>query len=122
MVLPGVKNEEELAAALQVLEASDEETDYGGLLAGFGRYVEGECTYCNHCLPCPEVIDIGRVICLLDMAASGLTDTLLADYESLEVKASACTGCGACSARCPFGVDVLATLGRAVQVFERRAA
>ena len=74
VALPGVKNEEELAAALHTLEASEAECDFSGLLADFGRYVEGECTYCNHCLPCPVVIDIGQVNRLLDWAELGLTD------------------------------------------------
>lgn len=48
IALPGVKNEAELVAALHTLEASEAECDFSGLLAHFGRYVEGECTYCNH--------------------------------------------------------------------------
>jgi predicted aldo/keto reductase-like oxidoreductase len=48
VALPGVKNEAELAAALHTLEAGAEERDFSGLLASFGHYVAGECTYCNH--------------------------------------------------------------------------
>ena len=56
VALPGVKNEDELAAALHTLEVGEAERDFSSLLTDFGRYVEGECTYCNHCLPCPVVI------------------------------------------------------------------
>ena len=94
------------------------ERDYSPLLARFGRYVEGECTYCNHCLPCPVVIDIGQVNRLLDEAAFDLTPSLRAAYAALPVKASACTECGACTARCPFGVDVVPRILQAVAVFE----
>jgi predicted aldo/keto reductase-like oxidoreductase len=121
LALPGVKNRAELAEALQTLEATAAEQDFGGLLAGFGRYVEGECTYCNHCLPCPVVIDIGLVTRLLDLAEYGLTADLRAMYQALPVKASACTECGACTKRCPFGVDVVANLQRAVAIFETNA-
>jgi predicted aldo/keto reductase-like oxidoreductase len=129
MALPGVKNRAELAEALQTLEATAAERDFGGLLAEFGRYVEGECTYCNHCLPCPVVIDIGLVTRLLDlaegqppeMANGGPTADLRAMYQALPVKASACTECGACTKRCPFGVDVVANVQRAVAVFETDA-
>jgi predicted aldo/keto reductase-like oxidoreductase len=118
LALAGVKNEEELAGAIHTLEASDTERDFSNLLADFGRYVEGECTYCNHCLPCPVVIDIGQVNRLLDLAEFGLTESLRAAYAALPVKASACTECGACTQRCPFGVDVIARMRQAIQVFE----
>ena len=118
LALPGVKNQEELAAALHTLEASAAERDFGGLLADFGRYVEGECTYCNHCLPCPVAIDIGQVNRLLDLAELGPPASQRAAYTALPVRASACTECGACSQRCPFGVDVVARIREAVAVFE----
>lgn len=118
VALAGVKNRDELAAALHTLEASETERDFSGLLAEFGRYVEGECTYCNHCLPCPVVIDIGAVNRLLDLAKLGLTASLRAAYTALPVKASACTECGACSTRCPFGVDVVARMCEAARVLE----
>jgi predicted aldo/keto reductase-like oxidoreductase len=119
VALPGVKNEEELAAALHALEASEAERDFSRLLAGLGRYVEGECTYCNHCLPCPVVIDIGQVNRLLDLAEFGLTASLQAAYTALPVTASACTECGACTTRCPFGVDVIPRMHQAMELFER---
>ncbi len=119
VALAGVKDEDELAASLHALEASEAECDFSGLLASFGRYVEGECTYCNHCLPCPVVIDIGQVNRLLDMAELDLAAGLRAAYAALAVKASACTECGACTQRCPFGVDVIPRMHQAVQVFER---
>jgi predicted aldo/keto reductase-like oxidoreductase len=118
VALPGVKNEAELAAALHTLEATESECDYSDLLAGFGRYVEGECTYCNHCLPCPVVIDIGQVHRLLDLAEFGLPTRLRTAYAALPVKASACTECCACTKRCPFGVEVVGRMRQAIAVFE----
>lgn len=118
VALPGVKSQVELAAALQVLEAREDEKDYGQLLADFGRYQEGECVYCNHCLPCPAVIDIGQVGRLLDAAGILLTEQLQATYDALPAKASACTECAACTGRCPFGVDVVARMRQATALFE----
>jgi predicted aldo/keto reductase-like oxidoreductase len=122
VALPGIKSEDELAAALHTLEASEAERDFSGLLEDFGRYIEGECTYCNHCLPCPVEIDIGQVNRQLDLVDIGLTASLLAAYAALPVKASACTECGACTKRCPFGVDVIPRIHQAIEVFERRVA
>jgi predicted aldo/keto reductase-like oxidoreductase len=115
MALPGVKNAPELEAALAYLEATTGERDFSGLLNHFGRYVEGECVYCNHCLPCPVHIDIAQVNRLLDAAEGGLTPGLRAAYRALPARATACTGCGACTERCPFGVNVVARM-RTAQV------
>jgi len=86
-------------------------------LADFQQYVEGECVYCNHCLPCPAKIDIGQVSRLLDMAQYRLTDELRAAYAALPVKASDCTQCGACEARWPFGVSVITRMEQAARLF-----
>jgi predicted aldo/keto reductase-like oxidoreductase len=118
IALPGVKNGTELAAALQVLEAGEEEQDFSDLLAEFGRYVEGECVYCNHCLPCPAVIDIAEVNRLLDAAQLGIMESLRRAYHALPVTASACTECGVCVERCPFGVEVVARMKQAADIFE----
>lgn len=118
LALPGVRNSAELAAALHFLEATAEEQDFGPLLSHFGRYEEGMCVYCNHCLPCPVVIDVAQVNRLLDAAASGLTPALRSAYAALPVKASACTACGVCTQRCPFGVDVVPRMRQAAALFE----
>lgn len=42
----------------------------------------------------------------------------LAEYASIGVKASDCTECGLCVELCPFDVDIMAKLRRAVELFE----
>jgi len=116
--LVGVRDTPELTAALATQDASEAERDFGGLLAAFGRYVEGECVYCNHCLPCPVAIDIAEVNRLLDAAERGLDAGLRAAYGALAAKASACTECGACVERCPFGVAVILRIQAAAAVYE----
>ncbi len=100
---------------------SEAERDFAGLLAEFEQYVSGECVYCNHCLPCPAAIDVGQTTHLLDLADGNPTLELRAAYAKLSSPASACTGCGACQERCPFGVDVMANLARAAALFEPAA-
>jgi hypothetical protein len=104
--------------ALQTLEAGESECDFSGLLTAFGRYVEGECVYCNHCLPCPVSIDIAEVNRLLDAAQVRLNSDLQAAYDGLAAKASACTECGACVQRCPFGVAVISRMRAAAAQYE----
>jgi len=116
--IPGVKDNAELAAALHTVEATDAERDYSAIISDFGRYEEGECVYCNHCLPCPSEIDIGQTIRLLEMAQQHLTVELQADYDALPVKASDCIECGECLERCPFGVDVVSKMRETAELFE----
>ena len=118
LALPGVKDTAELAAALHTLEATDAERDFSAVITDFGKYLEGECVYCNHCLPCPVVIDIGQINRLSDAAQQGVSEELQMSYDALSVKASACTECGACTERCPFGVDVISKMSQAVELFE----
>lgn len=115
--VPGVKSVEELRAALAYLEAPDSEKDFQPALAGL-EGLSGSCVYCNHCLPCPSGIDVGRTTRLLVTAQYGLSADLLAAYRALPALASECTECGACVQRCPFGVDVVENMQRAAQLFD----
>ena len=117
-VVPGVKNVEELEAALHYWEATEEEKDYSTVIASVHRYPPGQCVYCNHCLPCPPSIDIGQTIRLVDIAGDGITDELSARYDALKVKASECVECGVCLERCPYEVNVIAKMQMAVELFE----
>jgi predicted aldo/keto reductase-like oxidoreductase len=114
--VPGVKNEEELKSVLQYIDAPPEEKDFSSIITSFKEYTPGECVYCNHCLPCPSYIDIGAVIRLLDTYG---TESVQHEYNTLSAKASDCTECGACVERCPFEVDVLSKMKKAVAVFEQ---
>jgi len=115
--VPGCKNVAEVQAALAFLSATDEEKDFSAIDSNPMWKVQGNCMYCNHCLPCPVSIDVGALTKITDTAGFGMSDAVVADYEALSVKASACTECGICVERCPFDVDVIANMNRAVAVF-----
>lgn len=125
-VVCGCTNIEELQADLAYLRASDAEKEYSSALAGEGEKIgAGDCTYCNHCAPCPQGIQIARVNELLDLAEeSMLKDGQVAQelrqaYNVLEHRASECSACGTCMERCPFDVDVPARMKKAVEIFEK---
>lgn len=120
--VPGCADLEQLAAALAYWEAAEEEKDFSAIVAEFQQYVAGECVYCNHCLPCPSAIDIGQTIRMLEMAQQHLTAELQAAYDALPAKASDCAQCGACTERCPFGVDVVWKMEQAVELLEQRGS
>jgi predicted aldo/keto reductase-like oxidoreductase len=113
--VPGVKDVAEMRAALAYLQATAEEKDYRAALAGLPALFAGRCTYCNHCLPCPQEINIGRVIMAADWGEGDPAEELRDWYASFPVKASACTECGVCLERCPFHVDVIGRMRRAIE-------
>ncbi|MFC1715814.1 aldo/keto reductase [Candidatus Poribacteria bacterium] len=115
--VPGVKDLHELGTALDFLSATDEEKDFSAIIEGFKEYHEGECVYCNHCLPCPVDIDIGRTTRLMEAAQYAISDAIRAEYDALSVKAGECLQCGDCMERCPFEVDVIANMEQAVELF-----
>lgn len=111
--IPGCESVTHVHDALAYEQAGDAEKDFSNILDDFEQYVPGECVYCNHCLPCPAHIDIGQTLRILDMTADDPSPALRAAYAALPVKASACTTCGACEKRCPFGVATVSKIQQA---------
>lgn len=114
--VPGCKNTAEVADALAYLTATPEERDFSMVLTDFDQYVRGVCTYCNHCLPCPVKINIGETMRFLDFVEHEHSLKTRADYADLSAHAADCTGCNACTRRCPFGVDVVPRMKDAAAV------
>ena len=117
-VIPGVANLDELNDALGLLDATADQRDYGPMLASIDQHRQGECVYCNHCLPCPSHIDIGHTFRLFDLARLDGTENRRVEYDALPAKASECIECGDCMERCPFGVNVIAGMQDVVAAFE----
>jgi len=116
-VVPGCANLDHLADALAYCTAGDQEKDFSDALQGFRQPMEGECVYCNHCLPCPARIDIGQTIRLFEMAQRGMTEAIRSAYAAMPATAADCTQCGACEKRCPFGVAVIEKMTQAAVLF-----
>ena len=115
--VPGCKNLEELADALSYCQAGDKEKEFSAILPAFATFKNGECVYCNHCLPCPSQIDIGQTISIFAQACQHLTPELEAAYAALPARALDCIQCGDCMDRCPFGVDVIQKMEGAAVLF-----
>jgi len=116
--VPGPRNIEQLEATLHYLEATDEEKECSSIMDSIHQSLVGHCVYCNHCLPCPQNIDIGMTLCLADWAKAGVSDDLMNFYNDFPAKASDCVECGQCVERCPFDVDVIPKMRKAAEIFD----
>ncbi len=127
-VLVGCRTPEEVHEAAAYIDAPPAALDYAQLLESGRLHLRmDQCMYCNHCLPCPEAIDIAAVMKYIDLAEVGVLDrgtgtvphTVAEHYRSLEQTAKDCSRCGACERRCPFGVPVMARMDEGIRLFSR---
>ena len=121
--VPGVRNADQMRQALNYLEASVEEKQATPLHDELVHRLSGQCVECQHCLPCPQDIPIPSVITCLDyIEYYGLSEFhQVSDrewYATFPAKGSDCTECEVCIERCPFDVDIIGKMQRAVEVFE----
>lgn len=106
-VVPGVGNINQLKSCLKYLDASKEEKDFSCMLTKLNWNPKDKCMYCNHCQPCRAGIDIAQINKLYDLAARyGMNEVIKKEYNAIENKPSRCIGCGDCTSRCPFGINV----------------
>ena len=116
-VLIGAGSVEEIEEAAAYCDATEEERDFTGIYGHIGA-AEKSCLYCNHCLPCPQHINIAGVTRFLDEGRINMTAALRESYAALDAKASACIACGACEKRCPFGVKVIENMRSSARMFK----
>ncbi len=88
----GCREPEEFEESLKYYEATDEQKDFAQIYKKSLNWADDtRCVYCNHCLPCPQGIDIAEAMRTLD-AGGNPPDN--------------CISCGICEERCPFGIPV----------------
>lgn len=118
--LIGCTSRAQVLEAVQYLNATDAERDFSEIARTLKDTFQGNCMYCNHCLPCPSAIDIAMVTKYLDVAKLDLNHIppgILSHYRSLKNNASDCIECGSCESRCPFHVAVIENMKQAASVF-----
>ena len=76
------------------------------------------CRRCNYCQPCSVGINISGAF-LFDgyLQRYGLGDWARSRYATLDKKASACIGCGACEDRCPYNLPIREMLKKVAEHF-----
>lgn len=123
----GCKSVEEVKYLLSYYDKSEDEVDYSKVLAHTSlKTTQGKCTYCNHCLPCPENIDIAAVMRYKDIINSHLAADkepyIVEHYKALEKNADDCIACGACMKKCPFGVNIIDEMKKIRKDFTRHTS
>lgn len=120
-VMAGFDTPEHVDAAVAYETATPEEKDYASVLANAPKHTfgQGECTYCGHCRPCPQDIDIAMVNKYYDLATMQpeVPATVKAHYEALDHHAMDCISCHSCESRCPFGVQIADRMQKTAELF-----
>ena len=76
------------------------------------------CRRCNYCQPCAAGINISGVFLFEGyLSRYGLAEWAKGRSATLPVPASACIGCGACEARCPYHLPIRKMLKNAAEKF-----
>ena len=118
--LVGYETPAHVEEAMAYLSMSEEEKDYTEACSVMQESFEGNCVYCNHCLPCPVEIDIAAVNKYLDIALldeTSVPQSIADHYASLSAHGGDCIACGSCEAKCPFSVPVIGKMQQAAKVF-----
>lgn len=103
--LAGAVTANEMKETLRFYEASYADKDYSFIGALQKKDMTGVCTYCGHCMPCPQKIEINAVSRYYDLAKAG-DPMAIHHYRNLSVHANACVECGHCKEFCPFHVNM----------------
>ena len=78
------------------------------------------CRACRYCEPCPRGISIYRVLYLpIYVKQMGAGRVLAGGVPDWLAKAEACTECGACQGRCPFGLRIVEGLKASLALARR---
>jgi predicted aldo/keto reductase-like oxidoreductase len=120
MVLAGVETVEHVDALLNYYDASDREKDFSSILAAqsIDASLVKECVFCNHCLPCPQDIDIALITKFQHEAHFNFSEKLKDRYDEISPNASDCIECGDCIESCPFDIGVIRNMRETVELFK----
>lgn len=119
-VMAGAHTIEELQSSVLYSDATNEQKDYAPILAHVPKHsFIGNCVYCGHCAPCVKAIDIASVNKFTDLcvAQGTVPETVREHYKLLPHHANECIACGVCMRNCPFEVDIVSKMKKAVEIF-----
>ena len=120
VVIPGMAEEKELEQNLAAVNNTAPITteEKAAFLEVRNQLGTNFCRRCNYCQPCAAGINISGCF-LFDgyLQRYGLGEWAKSRYATIPVKASACIGCGACEARCPYNLPIRDMLKKVAEHF-----
>ncbi|MGI6239973.1 MAG: aldo/keto reductase [Christensenellales bacterium] len=107
-ILSGMSNMEQIDDNLRIFDeneagclSEDERKMLTNVRLAYEARIQVGCTGCEYCLPCPQEINIPRILRGYDDAhVFGRLDGYFARYKE-DVKENLCIECGACVSACP---------------------
>ncbi len=111
----GVQREHELDEFLAHIQTPPVLTpELEAVIAHDRAELQGEfCRGCGYCMPCPQGIEISSCARSSLMLRRAPTSIMLSEQGHAQMeKIKDCVNCGACSAKCPYGLDTPALLRR----------
>lgn len=121
VVIPGMENLEQLEQNIKTFKNNRplSASDIQALQLEAEQVGKEFCRRCGYCMPCTMGIDIPGIFILnFNFKRYGAKAGGPARYAALPVKASACTGCGACEPRCPYNIKIRERMQEVVRNFE----
>lgn len=117
LILTGAKSPEEIEENVSIAKSyiplTDEEEKN---LKEFGdKLGHGYCYGCNYCMPCPQEIDIPKIMQLLETGEriDWHWPQLKEEYRKLKKTFDDCTDCEECEERCPQNLPIRKRLKKA---------
>ena len=115
-LVPGLRSLEELEQALTACEGEVSEAEVKGIQTEMARF-QSECRWCNLCTPCPEGIDIPRLLSLSGyLDEFGVPPGREEEWSKLVAQSASCAGsphcqrAALCEIRCPYHLSIRPTI------------
>ena len=126
LMLSGMSNREQLEDNIRILSAPDvndlnevEAALINKVSDEYNRMIKYSCTGCGYCMPCPQKIEIPKVIGYYnDWNVYEQTPSTKFEYDTWLVKhGSDCIGCKSCEANCPQSLNISQAMKDAAEAF-----
>lgn len=126
VMLSGMSSMEQLNENISILSADDVEelnekelTTIDKVSDEYNRLIKYSCTGCQYCIPCPQKLDIPRIIGWLnDWNIYEHNPSTKFEYITWQAKhASDCIGCKACEEKCPQHLRIADAMSDAAEAF-----
>lgn len=118
--IPGIEKAEEIATLVEEGEGLSEAEwqEVERLRRELGTRF---CRRCQYCQPCPEEVPISMLMIIESLWKRVSPETFFTDWIAKVVeKAEACTQCGECEEKCPYGLPIRDMIEEHLAFYEAR--